>query len=364
MKPCKKTFLTGLLLCIPLALPAQEIVGTLKNLRGEATLERQGQRRAVRVGESLQARDRIQTGAEGYVGIGFTDQSALALGPRSDVDLSKYRFNPVTHQGEQQVRVRAGSLASISGKIAKASPEAVQFNAGTVTLGVRGTQFVMAVHPASEGRSATHWTDASGQPLRSPTGLCWQTTEAGFNTRSDCLPDQFVLLPDRDGHVGRILVKTADREWTVLSAYAGVEVAPRDARTLTLGEAEVHRRYGAVLTTLPPATTTFVLRFMSGSSTQLTPDGPAVLDQVRAALARWPVVADVDVVGHTDTQGDADRNDQLSLERAQAVVRLMGQGMVAPERLHVSGRGERQLLVPAPDNTPEERNRRVEITLY
>ena len=31
----------------------------------------------------------------------------------------------------------------ISGKVAKANPDAVRFNTGTVTLGVRGTEFII-----------------------------------------------------------------------------------------------------------------------------------------------------------------------------------------------------------------------------
>ena len=40
------------------------------------------------------------------------------------------------------------------------------------------------------------------------------------------------------------------------------------------------------------------------------------------------------------------------------------QAWLPAHRLHVVGLGERQLLVPTPDNTPEALNRRVEITLY
>jgi hypothetical protein len=127
---------------LPLALVAQEAVGTLKSLKGQAQLEREGVRRPARAGEALQARDRLLTGSDGHASVGLRDESALAIGPNSDVALSRYRFDPVTHQGEQQMALKSGSLAAISGKLAKASPQAVQFNAGTMTLGVRGTLLV------------------------------------------------------------------------------------------------------------------------------------------------------------------------------------------------------------------------------
>ena len=39
--------------------------------------------------------------------------------------------------------MRRGSLGVISGKIAKASPEQVSFNTPSVSLGVRGTEFIL-----------------------------------------------------------------------------------------------------------------------------------------------------------------------------------------------------------------------------
>jgi hypothetical protein len=66
------------------------------------------------------------------------------------LDLARYAFNSTTHQGELAATVKRGSLAVISGKVAKASPDAVQFNTATVTLGVRGTEFIVDVGDAPE----------------------------------------------------------------------------------------------------------------------------------------------------------------------------------------------------------------------
>lgn len=360
---CVVALLGLCLLGWPLAPMAQEAAATLKSVRGEAQIERAGQRRAARAGDTLQASDRLLTGADGYAAIGFRDQSSLAVGPRSDVDLSKYSFNPTTHQGEQQVRLRSGSLASISGKIAKASPDAVQFNAGTVTLGVRGTRFVIEARPEPESGAVGHWSDGQRLPLRSGSGLCWQTAQGLGEQRSDCNPDRFVLLPDADGRVGRIVLKEGWRTLTLSTAYAMAQAGSSLQEVQTLTEADARTRYQGLLDTLPPPARQFVVRFASGSATQLSPESLAVLDELRAALTQWPVVPDVDVVGHTDTAGDAAQNDALSLQRARTVSTLL-QARLPAERLHVSGRGERQLLVSTPDNTPEALNRRVEITLH
>lgn len=352
-----------LLCCLHALLPAlvaaQEAAATLKSLRGQATIERAGNRRPAQAGETLYPKDRIVTGADGYVGVGFRDHSSLAIGPNSDVDLNKYSFNPTTQQGEQQVRVRSGSMAVISGKLAKTSPEAVKFNTATVTLGVRGTQFVIE---AADNANALLWRDAQQQTVRSGSGLCWQSGASAAT--SSCPADRFVLLPDPSGHVGAISLATASTKLLVQKAYASVQADEQGLRQADLSEAEARARFQQLLQVLPPVPQTFVVRLAAGSADQLTPDSATVLAQVRATLASWPVVPDVDIAGHTDSTGSDAQNDALSLQRAQAVARMIDSPAIQPNRLHTAGRGKRQLLVPTPENTPEPQNRRVEITVY
>lgn len=357
-----KLFSTILAL-LPGLLSAQEAAGTLKSLRGQATIEREGVKRPAKVGESLFPKDRILTNADGYASVGLRDQSSLSIGPNSDVDLTKYSFNPTTHQGEQQVRVRSGSLASISGKLAKASPEAVQFNAGTVTLGVRGTQFVAELQVSPDQTGVQLLKDSQQQFVRSGTGLCWQIGTTG--TGCPAPPsDRFVLLPDRNGDVGAITLSRDGITVDVNRAFAGAEFGEQDYRTTQYSESDLRARYKDLLGTLPPGPRTFIVRFATGSAEQLAAGSHAVIDQIRSAIAAWPAVPNVDVVGHTDTSGKAEQNDALSLQRARVVSRWLDSNTLSADRLHISGRGERQLLVPTPDETSEPQNRRVEITLY
>lgn len=75
-----------------------------------------------------------------------------------------------------------------------------------------------------------------------------------------------------------------------------------------------------------------------------------------------PDVGRLRVIGHTDSDGSAGVNQQLSEARAQAVVdHLIAIGDVDADRLEAEGRGESELLVD-PEVTPEDkqRNRRIE----
>lgn len=99
--------------------------------------------------------------------------------------------------------------------------------------------------------------------------------------------------------------------------------------------------------------------------------GSAVLDATaQAALAPLArALASVELAhyrfrleGHCDTVGPREMNQRLSERRAQAVRDFLVQRHgVDPQRLEIVGRGEDDPLVPTPDNTPEPRNRRVQV---
>jgi outer membrane protein OmpA-like peptidoglycan-associated protein len=96
------------------------------------------------------------------------------------------------------------------------------------------------------------------------------------------------------------------------------------------------------------------------SSIALADDGEALVRRVAEVLLKNPEV-NVTVTGHTDNQGDPDRNLTLSVERAERVrARLIELG-VGSERITASGEGNQN---PVADNaTPAGRrqNRRIEI---
>ena len=74
-------------------------------------------------------------------------------------------------------------------------------------------------------------------------------------------------------------------------------------------------------------------------------------------------VPDVTVIGHTDTTGAAPANVELGRVRGSMVRdRLVAVGL--EERVvSVASHGEADLLVPTPDETPEPKNRRLEVSV-
>lgn len=120
-----------------------QTAGTVKVSQGTATLERQGQTQPLRVGSEIWVSDKIMTGADGSVGITLRDNTLLSAGPNSVLQMNKFVYNSSTETGVIDASVRRGTVSVISGKIAKASPDSVSFSTPSMTLGVRGTHFIM-----------------------------------------------------------------------------------------------------------------------------------------------------------------------------------------------------------------------------
>jgi outer membrane protein OmpA-like peptidoglycan-associated protein len=98
-------------------------------------------------------------------------------------------------------------------------------------------------------------------------------------------------------------------------------------------------------------------------SAELTPEAIRTLDELGRALASKDLAGyRFRIEGHTDTVGRRDYNQALSERRAQAVVDYVAKKYgVDPGRLQAVGMGETGLLVQTPPQTPEPRNRRVQV---
>lgn len=169
-----------------------------------------------------------------------------------------------------------------------------------------------------------------------------------------------VLLEDEDGSFGKVLVSGRDgatllekpRQATVIGAPVG--------KVFSVGDAQLARDFGAALAAAPLKPVSFMLYFETGGA-KLTAKSEAELPRILDETAKRPA-PDLSIIGHTDTVGDDDANEKLALKRAQFVANLITAKIKAVQ-ISVESHGEKNLLTPTPDNTPEPRNRRVEVTV-
>jgi outer membrane protein OmpA-like peptidoglycan-associated protein len=92
----------------------------------------------------------------------------------------------------------------------------------------------------------------------------------------------------------------------------------------------------------------------------IRPESDALLGEVAAVLRAHPELLQVEVQGHTDSEGTSEHNLRLSEERARAVMTWLVEHGIEASRLRAVGHGEER---PLADNATEEgraKNRRVE----
>ena len=168
------------------------------------------------------------------------------------------------------------------------------------------------------------------------------------------------LLPEESDTSGAVNVGEGARA-VVLDAPLTIAIVDTrgniDKKAVT--QEEIQRTFGEALAAQPPKPLSFTLYF-SIASTEVTPESQPILEALLAEVAKRQAV-EVQVTGHTDRVGTDANNDRLSLERAEAVRDMLVQRGLKSNFIRAVGRGEREPLIPTPDDQPELRNRRVEV---
>jgi outer membrane protein OmpA-like peptidoglycan-associated protein len=168
------------------------------------------------------------------------------------------------------------------------------------------------------------------------------------------------LLENPDGSSGKVIVKGARGEQVIDQAGSGAPMDGSQAAAAVPPE-QIKRDFGDALAARPPLPRRYLLYFEAGG-TKLTAESNALLPTIVADAKQRPGV-DASIVGHTDTVGKAEANTALALRRAQAVADMIKAQGLTVVALVVESHGESNPLVRTADETPEPRNRRVEISL-
>jgi hypothetical protein len=142
-----RRFITaGLLIAAGLSTAAGAAeIGRIKSVVGTANVQRGAASLPATPGLTLDVKDVLTTGKDGRIGVTFIDNSRFAVGPSARVSLAEFEFNDTTHKGSSLTQVDRGSLAIVSGQIAKENKDAMRVRTPTSLLAARGTHFVVDV---------------------------------------------------------------------------------------------------------------------------------------------------------------------------------------------------------------------------
>jgi hypothetical protein len=124
---------------------ASPAVGTVQKMSGPASIVRQGQTISASVGQEIFENDILQTGRDGSMGVVFSDDTLLSLGPESLLVVDQYVFAPRQGKFSIVLKMLRGTAAYLSGLISKLAPESAHFETPSASIGIRGTHFVVKV---------------------------------------------------------------------------------------------------------------------------------------------------------------------------------------------------------------------------
>ena len=137
-----------ILLCVDgntLFVCASPTIATVQKMSGTATIVRQGQTMPATVGLEIWENDTLRTGSDGSIGVIFSDDTLLSLGPESALVVDKFLFAPREGKFSIVLRMMKGTAAYLSGLISKLAPDSARFETPTASIGIRGTKFAVRV---------------------------------------------------------------------------------------------------------------------------------------------------------------------------------------------------------------------------
>jgi len=120
-------------------------VGIIKSVSGDVLIT--GSQTTIKAVDNMRLirGDSVQTGANGSAGLIFEDDTVVALGPNSEMEIENFLFDPVNSKLSFVAGLIHGTFSFITGQIAKLAPDNVTLQTPDATLGVRGTKFLVKI---------------------------------------------------------------------------------------------------------------------------------------------------------------------------------------------------------------------------
>ena len=181
-------------------------IGKITEEKGSSEIVRNKSKINTSLNAGIESMDNIQT-ANGVVGITFEDDTKVRVTEHSKLIIDDFVYDPKSKgAGKLAMKVALGTVRYASGKVAHENNKNVNIKTPTATIAVRGTAFTMTV-------------DEVGQSM-------------------------IILLPNIDGSVGEIEVKTSMGSVILNQAFQATlatnsEIKPLKPVLLALNESAI-----------------------------------------------------------------------------------------------------------------------------
>ena len=183
---------------------AGQPIGVVEKMAGSVFVTHpDGTRTQLHEGDPVFQGDELQTGPDGSVGIVLADKTTFSMAQDGRMVLDEMIYDPATQSGSVAMSVMQGVFTFVSGSVAKTDPDAMAIQTPVGTIGIRGTQVGLNLTP--DGQMSV------------------------------------VLMEERDGLVGEVVVANDHGVQVLNSAYQGTHIngfmgAPSSIFTWGLGE--------------------------------------------------------------------------------------------------------------------------------
>ena len=142
-------FFGVLMLLMASVLQAQDAAGTAISVRGFVTATNDnGDVRRLKRGDAVYSGDTLQTAKRSRLRLSFSDGSTTVMKSNTTFEISDYNFSG-TEDGSERASFKLvqGAIEALSGLIGKKNKSAFRLDTPLATIGLRGTEYVVAVYP-------------------------------------------------------------------------------------------------------------------------------------------------------------------------------------------------------------------------
>jgi hypothetical protein len=117
--------------------------GFAKIVNGDVRVRDSQAERILQSGDAVFEDARLTAGKQSSASVVLRDGTTLVLSENSQFTIEKFSFESTTQNGNILINLLQGSMRMLTGLIAKINPDAIQVKTKTLSVGIRGTDFIV-----------------------------------------------------------------------------------------------------------------------------------------------------------------------------------------------------------------------------
>jgi hypothetical protein len=123
----------------------------------------------AKVGDFIYRSDLVQTGADGKIGLTFTDGTAFNISSNARMELNEFVYDPNSKSNSTLFSLTKGSFTFVAGNVAKTGSMKVDTPVGT--MGIRGTTPHVEISDDGTVRFSTLIEESKDVPAAQPGAI-------------------------------------------------------------------------------------------------------------------------------------------------------------------------------------------------